>query len=194
MEDEELTPDERLIAEALREEGRRLRAQAADPEERERFWLELLQRWSRRSPQPVYACPKCYQPTAHPKDIAQGYCGLCHDWTGVRLMTMTDFERLLDASSLGTEQSRRIRAQCPPRVAEFFSINVQLQQDIDMVVRCMVEAPEPPKELVGDLRVQWYAQQLAGTFAVVAGTAHPAQGMRYWARVWDGALARMRKL
>ena len=28
-------------------------------------------------------CPRCGMTSAHPKDIEQGYCGNCHDWTGL---------------------------------------------------------------------------------------------------------------
>lgn len=27
-------------------------------------------------------CPICNKTSYHPDDIAQGYCGFCHDWTG----------------------------------------------------------------------------------------------------------------
>ena len=26
-------------------------------------------------------CPRCGSISAHPKDIEEGYCGRCHDWT-----------------------------------------------------------------------------------------------------------------
>jgi hypothetical protein len=26
-------------------------------------------------------CPRCKRTTHHPTDIAEGYCGACHDWT-----------------------------------------------------------------------------------------------------------------
>jgi hypothetical protein len=29
----------------------------------------------------VFLCPRCGMMSAHPNDIAQGYCGACHDWT-----------------------------------------------------------------------------------------------------------------
>lgn len=31
----------------------------------------------------AFTCPRCGMSSAHPKDIEQGYCGACHDWTGV---------------------------------------------------------------------------------------------------------------
>ena len=31
---------------------------------------------------PSITCPKCGKTSTHPKDIAYGYCGFCHDWTG----------------------------------------------------------------------------------------------------------------
>lgn len=32
---------------------------------------------------PSITCPRCGFTSYHPKDIAEGYCGQCHDWTGV---------------------------------------------------------------------------------------------------------------
>ena len=26
-------------------------------------------------------CPRCGRTSYHPRDIAEGYCGACHDWT-----------------------------------------------------------------------------------------------------------------
>lgn len=33
-------------------------------------------------PQASFRCPNCGKSSAHPADVAQGYCGACHDWTG----------------------------------------------------------------------------------------------------------------
>jgi hypothetical protein len=30
----------------------------------------------------LFTCPKCSRTSAHPADVAEGYCGACHDWTG----------------------------------------------------------------------------------------------------------------
>lgn len=30
-----------------------------------------------------FHCPKCKRVSHHPKDIEEGYCGHCHDWTGL---------------------------------------------------------------------------------------------------------------
>ena len=30
---------------------------------------------------PSITCPKCKRTSYHPKDIAEGYCGWCHEWT-----------------------------------------------------------------------------------------------------------------
>lgn len=30
---------------------------------------------------PSIVCPRCGMRSYHPKDIEQGYCGHCHDWT-----------------------------------------------------------------------------------------------------------------
>lgn len=40
-------------------------------------------------PRPVlvtrFTCPRCAWVTHHPVDVAEGYCGNCHDWTGKRI-------------------------------------------------------------------------------------------------------------
>jgi hypothetical protein len=28
-----------------------------------------------------FTCPRCGRTSHHPQDIAEGYCGACHDWT-----------------------------------------------------------------------------------------------------------------
>lgn len=33
-------------------------------------------------PPAVFTCPRCGASSAHPRDIREGYCGNCHDWTG----------------------------------------------------------------------------------------------------------------
>lgn len=30
---------------------------------------------------PTLTCPACGATTAHPEDVAEGYCVECHDWT-----------------------------------------------------------------------------------------------------------------
>jgi hypothetical protein len=32
---------------------------------------------------PAFTCPRCGRVSHHPTDLAEGYCGACHDWTGV---------------------------------------------------------------------------------------------------------------
>jgi ribosomal protein S27AE len=34
--------------------------------------------------QPRFTCPRCNMVSYLPRDIAEGYCGNCHDWTGTR--------------------------------------------------------------------------------------------------------------
>jgi hypothetical protein len=29
-------------------------------------------------------CPRCGRTSHHPDDVAEGYCGACHDWTSPR--------------------------------------------------------------------------------------------------------------
>jgi hypothetical protein len=31
-----------------------------------------------------FTCPRCGAVSHHPRDLAEGYCGRCHDWTGER--------------------------------------------------------------------------------------------------------------
>jgi hypothetical protein len=31
---------------------------------------------------PSVTCPRCGWTSYHPKDVAEGYCSACHDWTG----------------------------------------------------------------------------------------------------------------
>lgn len=31
---------------------------------------------------PGFTCPRCQATSHHPEDLAQGYCGRCHWWTG----------------------------------------------------------------------------------------------------------------
>lgn len=33
---------------------------------------------------PRFHCPRCGRVSSHPKDVEEGYCGHCHDWTGRR--------------------------------------------------------------------------------------------------------------
>ncbi|MFJ9239736.1 hypothetical protein ACIRJ3_32715 [Streptomyces anulatus] len=33
-------------------------------------------------PRPSFVCPECSAESWHPEDVAQGYCGRCHFWTG----------------------------------------------------------------------------------------------------------------
>ncbi len=32
-------------------------------------------------PQASITCPVCGRTSHHPTDVAEGYCGACHDWT-----------------------------------------------------------------------------------------------------------------
>jgi ribosomal protein L37E len=33
---------------------------------------------------PSVTCPRCGRTSHHPDDVAEGYCGACHDWTSPR--------------------------------------------------------------------------------------------------------------
>ncbi len=54
----------------------------ADPDERMRpapvppHLQDLLDETAR------FVCPRCGSISVHPDDVAAGYCGACHDWTG----------------------------------------------------------------------------------------------------------------
>ena len=34
-------------------------------------------------PRRSITCPRCERTSHHPRDVDEGYCGHCHDWTGV---------------------------------------------------------------------------------------------------------------
>lgn len=36
------------------------------------------------APQPAFSCPVCHRVSHHPDDIERGYCGACHEFTGVQ--------------------------------------------------------------------------------------------------------------
>lgn len=36
----------------------------------------------------TFRCPLCGRVSQHPTDLAEGYCGACHDWTGVPVATL----------------------------------------------------------------------------------------------------------
>lgn len=36
----------------------------------------------RAEAQPSITCPRCGMTSHHPQDVAESYCGACHDWTG----------------------------------------------------------------------------------------------------------------
>lgn len=38
---------------------------------------------------PSFTCPRCGRTSFNPKDIEQGYCGACHDWTRVRTIVVS---------------------------------------------------------------------------------------------------------
>jgi hypothetical protein len=38
--------------------------------------------WTGHRRDPGFTCPRCGRTSHHPADLAQGYCGACHDWTG----------------------------------------------------------------------------------------------------------------
>jgi hypothetical protein len=35
------------------------------------------------NPRPSVTCPRCGAISYSPHDISEGYCGSCHDWTGL---------------------------------------------------------------------------------------------------------------
>ena len=43
-------------------------------------------------PGETFTCPRCGRISMHPLDVAEGYCGACHDWTGRE----SDAQRLVE--------------------------------------------------------------------------------------------------
>ena len=33
---------------------------------------------------PSVTCPRCGMTSHHPRDVTEGYCGRCHDWTAIQ--------------------------------------------------------------------------------------------------------------
>jgi hypothetical protein len=33
---------------------------------------------------------RCRRTSVHPKDVTEGYCGACHDWTGPRFAVIAE--------------------------------------------------------------------------------------------------------
>lgn len=49
-------------------------------------------------PTVLFWCPRCGMASANPNDLAEGYCGACHDWTGkepVRYLRLTGWGHAL---------------------------------------------------------------------------------------------------
>jgi hypothetical protein len=38
-----------------------------------------MERWAPTG----FTCPRCGRTSHHPDDAREGYCGACHDWTGL---------------------------------------------------------------------------------------------------------------
>lgn len=51
---------------------------------------------------PSLTCPRCYRTSHHPEDVAYGYCGHCHDYTGPGL------------GALAANDAAQLRATEPP--------------------------------------------------------------------------------
>ena len=48
---------------------------------------------------PTITWPRCGMASAHPTDIAEGYCGNCHDWTRNALVNdLTRAKAVVDAA------------------------------------------------------------------------------------------------
>jgi predicted ATP-dependent serine protease len=50
----------------------------------------------------TFTCPRCGMTSAHPKDVEQGYCGNCHDWTGGVMAEQSDRYKAMLARSEDT--------------------------------------------------------------------------------------------
>lgn len=44
--------------------------------------LQRIEAGVRYPPESSFTCPRCGAVSRLPEDLAQGYCGRCHDWTG----------------------------------------------------------------------------------------------------------------
>lgn len=53
------------------------------------IWRELEEVRSRLWPTGVepFACPRCRAVSWHPRDLEEGYCGRCHDWTATKIIS-----------------------------------------------------------------------------------------------------------
>lgn len=43
--------------------------------------VEALERSMQDTTRPSITCPRCWQTSWHPQDVAHGYCGSCHAYT-----------------------------------------------------------------------------------------------------------------
>ena len=41
----------------------------------------------------AFTCPRCGRTSAHPMDAREGYCGACHDWTGLRYGVVSEHDQ-----------------------------------------------------------------------------------------------------
>lgn len=75
---------------------------------------------------PVFTCPRCSTVSAHPKDVAESYCGHCHDWIdedGDLASTAPLFSRTFEladqvAAQLTPQDTERALARILRRVQE----------------------------------------------------------------------------
>ena len=49
------------------------------------FWNDETREKTMSAPTGI-TCPKCLRTSYNPNDVAHGYCGYCHDWTGEALI------------------------------------------------------------------------------------------------------------
>lgn len=77
--------------------------------------------------QPSFTCPACGATSYHPADVAHGYCGRCHDFTGssvvMRRLTCDDHVYLTETGecvgrSDGADPVGASCSDCPARLRQ----------------------------------------------------------------------------
>lgn len=53
-------------------------------------------------------CPRCGMTSWHPRDVAEGYCGKCHDWTAEPCVPGMSGSKMAQSSGTVGEKPRKI--------------------------------------------------------------------------------------
>lgn len=94
------------------------------------FWRGRAMRKDRpvASTPPSYACLCCGAVSYHPDDVAQRYCGWCHDWTGDSTSGPLHMQGPCPARTQRAAMPDRVMDRELPRFAEVFQ---RLTDDLD---------------------------------------------------------------